>query len=93
MNKEKDFFKTCFNTVAGLEVRNESQTIAKEVVLSEIERLQQENRKQKEIIDKTINAIDLVIELIKQQPTKDDRWILDRLNGFKIILEYKEVSE
>ena len=44
MNKEKDFFKTCFNTVAGLEVRNESQAIAKEVVLSEIENLQQENK-------------------------------------------------
>lgn len=58
-----------------------------------IQRLQQENKYQKEIIDETINAIDLVIELIKQQPTKDDRWILDRLNGFKIILEYKEVSE
>lgn len=58
-----------------------------------ITELQQENRKQKEIIDETINAIDLVIELIKQQPTEDDGWILDRLNGFKIILEYKEVSE
>lgn len=58
-----------------------------------INNLQQENRKQKEIIDETINAIDLVIELIKQQPTKDDRWILDRLNGFKIILEYKEASK
>ena len=55
--------------------------------------LQQENKKQKEVIDEAINAIDLVIELIKQQPTKDDRWILDRLNGFKIILEDKEVSE
>ena len=55
--------------------------------------LEQQCKKQKEIIAKTINAIDLVIELIKQQPTKDDRWILDRLNGFKIILEYKEVSE
>lgn len=42
-------------------------------------------------IDKVINAIDLVIELIKQQPTEDDSWILDRLNGFKIILEDKEV--
>ena len=93
MNKEKDFFKTCFNIVAGLDVRNESQAIAKEVVLSEVENLQQENRKQKEIIDETINAIDLVIELIKQQPTKNDRWILDRLNGFKIILEDKVVSD
>ena len=53
----------------------------------------EESNKKKEVIDETINAIDLVIELIKQQPTKDDRWILDRLNGFKIILEYKEVSE
>lgn len=45
MKEEKDFFKTCFNTVAGLEVKNESQAIAKEVVLSEIEQLQQENNK------------------------------------------------
>ena len=51
----------------------------------------EESKKKKEVIDETINAIDLVIELIKQQPTKDDRWILDRLNGFKIILEDKEV--
>ena len=55
--------------------------------------LREENKKYKEVIDRTINAIDLVIELIKQQPTEDDRWILDRLNGFKIILENKEVSE
>lgn len=53
--------------------------------------LKQENKKQKKVIDKTTNAIDLVIELIKQQPTEDDSWILDRLNGFKIILEDKEV--
>lgn len=50
-------------------------------------------KKQKEVIDRTILAIDLVIEVIKQQPTEDDRWILHRLNGFKIILEDKEVSE
>ena len=61
--------------------------------MSEVENLQQENRKQKEIIDETTNAIDLVIELIKQQPTEDDRWILDRLNGFKIILENKELEK
>lgn len=56
-----------------------------------INQLQQENKKQKEVIDKVINDIDLVIELIKQQPTEDDTWILSRLNAFKIIL--KEVSE
>lgn len=47
-------------------------------------------KKYKEVIDKTINDIDLVIELIKQQPTEDDSWILSRLNAFKIIL--KEVE-
>ena len=57
MNKEKDFFKTCFNTVAGLEVKNESQAIAKEVVLSEIETLEQQCKKQKEAIDKAIEYI------------------------------------
>ena len=54
MNKEKDFFKTCFNTVAGLEVKNESQAIAKEVVLSEIENLQQENKQLKNKIKELI---------------------------------------
>lgn len=44
MNKEKDFLKTCFNIVAGLEVKNKSQAIAKGVVLDEIEYLQQENK-------------------------------------------------
>lgn len=48
MNKEKDFFKTCFNTVAGLEVKNENQAIAKEVILNEIENLQEENKELKE---------------------------------------------
>lgn len=58
MNKEKDFFKTCFNTVAGLEVKNESQAIAKEVVLSEIENLHEQNKKQKEVIDKALNTLE-----------------------------------
>lgn len=62
-------------------------------LFNEMVNWKEESNKQKEVIDETINAIDLVIELIKQQPTKDDRWILDRLNRFKIILEYKEVSE
>lgn len=52
MNKEKDFFKTCLNIVAGLEVKNESQAIAKEVVLSEIENLQKENKQLKDNWDK-----------------------------------------
>ena len=53
-------------------------------------KLQQQNQKYKKVIDKAINDIDLVIELIKQQPNEDDSWILYRLNGFKNIL--KEVE-
>lgn len=34
----------------------------------------------------TINLIDRTIEIIKQQPTKDDSWILSRLYGFKYSL-------
>lgn len=41
----------------------------------------------KQRTEKTIENIDLVIELIKQQPTEDDTWILNRLNGFKFILK------
>ena len=40
-----------------------------------------------ERIEKTIEYIDKTIELIKLQPTEDDTWILDRLNGFKYLLQ------
>lgn len=70
MNKEKDFFKTCFNTVAGLEVKNESQAIAKEVVLSEIENLQQENKILKENAennDKVVDKVNWENQLLKKE--------------------------
>ena len=52
MNEEEnDFFERCFGIVAGLEVGNEAQAIAKEVVLDEVENLQQENKQLKHILD------------------------------------------
>lgn len=33
------------------------------------------------------NAIDLTIDIIKQQPTGNDEWILERLNGYKFLLK------
>lgn len=56
-NEEKDFFKTCFNIVKELEVMNESQAIAKEVILTEVENLQEENKKLKEIINKAVDKL------------------------------------
>ena len=72
MNKEKDFFKTCFDTVAGLEVKNKSQAIAKEVVLSEIENLQQENKQLKEVIEEVREYI-LNHELVEEK----DHYVLN----------------
>lgn len=43
--------------------------------------------------EKTIENIDLVIELIKQQPTEDDSWILNKLNGFKYLLNGGDKDE
>ena len=43
--------------------------------------------------EKSIENIDLVIELIKQQPTEDDSWILNKLNGFKYLLNGGDDNE
>lgn len=59
--KDKDFFKQCFDTVAGLNVENESQAIAKEVVLNEIEDLEQALLEIKEYIEKKKDATPYVI--------------------------------
>lgn len=50
--KERDFIKTCFNIVAGLEVKNESQAIAKKAILDEVECLTKENKQLKEEINR-----------------------------------------
>ena len=86
MNKEKDFFKTCFNTVAGLEVKNESQAIAKEVVLSELENLQQENKILKENAennDKVVDKVNWENQLLKKenkQLKEEKRKVRDYIN-------------
>lgn len=78
MNKEKDFFKTCFDIVAGLEVKNESQAIAKEVVLSEVEQLQQDNKKLKERIEylerSNDRREDTILEQRQEISDLEDNW-------------------
>ena len=87
MNKEKDFFKTCFNKVAGLEVKNESQAIAKEVVLSEIENLQQENKILKENAennDKVVDKVNWENMLLK----KENQELKKQLKEYKNPIKY-----
>lgn len=43
-------------------------------------------QKEKDKISRTLNMIETTIEIIKMQPSDDDTWILERLNGFKSIL-------
>ena len=62
-------------------------------LFNEMSNWKEDTKKYKEVIDKAINNLNIIIDIVREQPTEDDRWILDRLNGFKIILEDKEVSE
>lgn len=69
MKEENDFFKRCFDIVAGLEVKNESQAIAKEVVLDEIENLQSQLKAKEEVIKEVRENLKL---LHYQFPDYDD---------------------
>lgn len=42
------------------------------------------------IINRIDSFVDRTIEVIKQQPTGDDEWILERLNGIKYLIELKD---
>lgn len=86
MNKEKDFFKTCFNIVAKLDTKNESETIAKTVILNEIENLQQENEQLKD----TIYKAQVLIRRLKI--TEWGMYGYDLLDLVQNILDGKDIS-
>lgn len=86
IKKDRQFYKCRMDEYAELKKENEDfKTIIKQyvdIVLHD-----------RKIIDNyesrcegTVNLIDRTIEIIKQQPTKDDSWILSRLYGFKYAL-------
>lgn len=52
-------------------------------IIKELERLNN-------IINRIDNFVDRTIEVIKQQPSDNDEWILERLNGIKYLKELKE---
>lgn len=98
MNEEKDFFKTCFNTVAKLEVKNESQAIAKEVCILDMrtdENIKYKNQ-QKEFINyledeiKRINPKELDIgELnLRLDDIKFTQYLIYKEN----LQKYKEIT-
>ena len=52
--------------------------------------LHNENKRLNNIINIFKNNIDITIQIIKEQPTGNDEWILERLEGIKNIGELKE---
>ena len=59
----------------------------KVVLIADIIDMQVEIEKLNNIIKHTDSWIDRTIEIIKQQPSEDDTWILERLNGIKQCLK------
>ena len=56
----------------------------------DIEEKDKEIERLNNIINRIDNFVDRTIEVIKQQPTGDDEWILERLNGIKYLIELKD---
>ena len=49
--------------------------------------LQQKNQKYKEVIDKAINDLNIIIDIVRELPLGSDCWIIDRLEANKSILK------
>ena len=60
-------------------------------LINEIKVLEQQCKKQKEVINKAINDLNIIIDIVRELPLGSDCWIIDRLEANKSIL--KEVSE
>lgn len=67
------------------EIVEDNQKLKNEVVYSKVEIDRLNN-----VINRINSFIDRTIEIIKQQPTGNDEWILERLNGIKYLTELKE---
>ncbi len=76
------------NQELKLELSGYRQAILKD---KEMLGLKEENQKYKEVIDKAINDLNIIIDIVRELPLGSDCWIIDRLEANKSIL--KEVSK
>lgn len=60
------------------------------LLLDYISQLDIKVKKQKEVIDKAINDLNIILDIVREQPLGSDCWIIDRLEANKNIL--KEVE-
>lgn len=89
MNKED---KLILGTLAGVDLvlSPEHYEEYKGTLNKQLEEKNKEIDRLNNIINQIDNFVDRTIEIIKQQPTGDDEWILERLNGIKYLTELKE---
>ena len=56
-------------------------------LFDEMESWKQDTNKYKEVIDKAINDLNIIIDIVREQPLGSDCWIIDRLEANKSILK------
>lgn len=59
-------------------------------LFDEMSNWKEDTKKLKEVIDKAINDLNIILEIVREQPSGSDCWIIDRLEANKKIL--KEVE-
>ena len=59
-------------------------------LIEEINKKEDEIDRLNNIIERINSFVDRTIEVIKQQPSGNDEWILERLSGIKYLAELKE---
>ena len=84
------------NTIKDLQKKNQELKLElsgyRQAILKDKEMLglKEENQKYKEVIDKAINDLNIIIDIVRELPLGSDCWIIDRLEANKSIL--KEVE-
>lgn len=90
MNKEElDLLEIVFTLALGECAYNDINNIQK--LEDKIKTIGNLCKKQKEVINKAINDLNIILEIVREQPSGSDYWIINRLEANKKIL--KEVSE
>lgn len=89
MSKED---KLILGTLAGVDLvlSPEHYEEYKGTLNKQLEQKDKEIDRLNNIINRIDNFVDRTIEVIKQQPSENDEWILERLNGIKYLTELKE---
>ena len=75
------------NQELKLELSGYRQAILKD---KEMLGLKEENKKYKQVIDKAINGLNIIIDIVRELPLGSDCWVIDRLEANKSILKEAE---